>query len=224
MTRTHVLIDLDGTLSDSSVGIGRSLQHAFAACGFEPPADDQVRALIGPPFEQTLPMLGIPEGELKRVIHAYRERYEDVGLYENDVYPGIAEMLIDLQSTGYTLAIATAKPQVTAVRIVEHFGFTEHFSVQAGATIEVGSGRRTKADVIEFALEELGIEAGDHVVMVGDRDHDVEGAIQNNIDCIGVSWGFGTHGELTDAGAAVVVDSPAEVVSAVASTYRLGWP
>jgi phosphoglycolate phosphatase len=224
MTRTHVLIDLDGTLSDSSVGICRSLQHAFAACGFEPPSYDQVRSLIGPPFEETLPILGIPESELKRVIHSYRERYEDVGLYENDVYPGIAEMLIDLRDNEYTLAIATAKPQVTAVRIVEHFGFTEHFSVQAGATIEVGSGRRTKADVIEFALDELGIDAGDHVVMVGDRDHDVEGALQNNIDCIGVSWGFGTHSELTDAGAAHVVDSPAEVVSAVASTYRLSWP
>ena len=197
MTRTHVLIDLDGTLSDSSVGICRSLQHAFAACGFEPPSYDQVRSLIGPPFEETLPILGIPESELKRVIHSYRERYEDVGLYENDVYPGIAEMLIDLRDNEYTLAIATAKPQVTAVRIVEHFGFTEHFSVQAGATIEVGSGRRTKADVIEFALDELGIDAGDHVVMVGDRDHDVEGALQNNIDCIGVSWGFGTHRELT---------------------------
>ncbi len=224
MTRTHVLIDLDGTLSDSSVGIGRSLQHAFAACGFEPPTDDQVRAIIGPPFHQSLPTLGIPESELARVIHAYRERYEDIGLYENDVYPGIAEMLVGLRDLEYTLAIATAKPQVTAIRIVEHFGFTEHFSVQAGATLEVGSGRRTKADVIEFALEELGTGSGDHVVMVGDRDHDVEGALHNNIDCIGVSWGFGTHAELTDAGATIVVDSPAEVVTAVASTYRLGWP
>ena len=224
MTRTHVLIDLDGTLSDSSVGICRSLQHAFTACGFEPPGYDQVRAIIGPPFDQTLPTLGIPRSELERVIFAYRERYQDVGLYENEVYPGIAEMLIDLRDNGYTLAIATAKPQVTAVRIVEHFGFTEYFSVQAGATIEVGSGRRTKADVIEFALDELGIDAGDHVVMVGDRDHDVEGALQNNIDCIGVTWGFGTHGELTEAGAAAVVDSPAEVVSAVAATYRLSRP
>jgi len=220
MTRTHVLIDLDGTLSDSSVGIGRSLQHAFAACGFEPPTDRQIHALIGPPFEQTLPKLGIPVSELKRVIHAYRERYEDIGLYENDVYPGIAEMLVDLSDCGYTLAIATAKPQVTAVRIVEHFGFTEHFTVQAGATIEVGSGRRTKADVIEYALEELEIEAGEHVIMVGDRDHDVEGALHNDVECIGVTWGFGTHRELTDAGAMIVVDSPAEVVSAVASTYR----
>lgn len=222
MTRTHVLIDLDGTLSDSSVGISRSLQHAFAACGFEPPTDNQVRAVIGPPFEQSLPTLGIPISELERVIHSYRERYEDIGLYENEVYPGIAEMLAELRNLDYTLAIATAKPQVTAVRIVEHFGFTDHFSVQAGATIEVGSGRRTKADVIEFALDELGIAAGEHVVMVGDRDHDVEGALSNNIDCIGVTWGFGTHAELTNAGAAIVVDSPAEVASAVAAPYRSG--
>jgi len=154
------------------------------------------------------------------VIHAYRERYEDIGLYENDVYPGIAEMLVELRDNGYTLAVATAKPQITAVRIVEHFGFTEHFTVQAGATIEVGSGRRTKADVIEYALDELSIEAGEHVVMVGDRDHDVEGALHNDIDCIGVTWGFGTHSELTEAGAVTIVDSPGDVVTAVASTYR----
>lgn len=224
MTRTHVLIDLDGTLSDSSVGIGRSLQHAFTVCGFEPPSDDQINALIGPPFEMSLPTIGIPKSELKRVIDAYRERYDDVGLYENVVYPGISEMLTDLRDLDYTLAIATAKPQVSAVRIVEYFGFAEHFAVQAGATLEVGSSRRTKADVIAYALEELKIEAGNHVVMVGDRDHDVFGAAHHDISCIGVSWGFGTENELTEAGAAIVVDSPAKVVSAVAGTYGSGSP
>jgi phosphoglycolate phosphatase len=219
MTRTHVLLDLDGTISDSSLGIGRSLQYAFAACGYEPPTDAQVRTLIGPPFEITFPALGIPPSDVERVIDTYRERYEHVGLFENTMYDGIMEM-IDQLAQRHVVALATAKPEVTAVRITEYFGLTEYFTVQAGATIQVGAGRRTKADVITHALAQLRIGSGEHVVMVGDRDHDVEGALLNEIDCIGVSWGFGGRDELLGAGAVAVVDTPAEVVDAVTLSYR----
>ncbi len=219
-SRTHVLLDLDGTISDSSLGIGRSLRHAFTTCGYEAPTDEQVRSVIGPPFELTFPTLGVPPEDVERVVEAYRIRYEDVGLFENEVYPGVAEMLTDLADAGYVLALATAKPQHTAIRIIEHFGFTDAFALQAGATAHVGSMRRTKADVITYALGQLDIEPGPHVVMVGDRDHDVEGALLNSIDCIGVTWGFGDRAELDGAGAAAVVDAPDEVVPAVAATYR----
>ncbi len=223
MSGVHVLLDLDGTLSDSSPGIGRSLRHTFSTCGYEPPTDEQVRAVIGPPFEISFPTLGVPHHDIERVVDAYRVRYEDVGLFENEVYPGVAEMLEELIAAGHTLSLATAKPQPTAIRIVEHFGFSHHFTLQAGATTEVGSDRRTKADVIAYALGELGLAGdrnGHHVVMVGDRDHDVEGARSNGVDCIGVTWGFGSPDELTGAGACALVASPAEVAAAVAATYR----
>ncbi len=221
---SHVLLDLDGTLSDSSLGIGRSLRHAFVACGYQPPTTDEVRSVIGPPFELGLPTLGIARDDLERVIEAYRQRYEDVGLFENSVYPGIVEMLDELRSAGHTLSLATAKPQVTAMRIIEHFGFTDHFAIQVGATLEIGSSRRTKADVIAHALTELGIAPSSSeragVIMVGDRDHVVQGALLNGIDCVGVTWGFGSVEELTDAGAIAIVDDPARVAVAVAATYR----
>ena len=222
----HVLLDLDGTISDSSAGIARSLQHAFAACGYEPPTDEQVRTVIGPPFEIGLPALGIRVDDLERVIEAYRDRYEDVGLFENTVYPGIADMLDELVAAGHTLSLATAKPEPTAKRIIEHFGFADHFAVQAGASIDVGFGRRTKAQVIDYALIQLRLTPADlgRVVMVGDRNHDVEGAHLNNIDCIGVTWGFGSADELESAGAAILVDRPGEVAGAVAATYRSGRP
>jgi phosphoglycolate phosphatase len=219
--RTHLLIDLDGTLSDSSPGIGRSLRHAFAECGYEPPTDAEIRAAIGPPFEVTFPSLGVPTGDIARVVDAYRERYEHIGLFENELYPGIVEMLDGLAGE-YTLAVATAKPEPTAVRIIEHFGLANYFTIQAGATIEIGNGRRTKGEVIAHALEQLAISPGHHVVMIGDRDHDVEGARAHGIDCIGVSWGFGSHDELRNAGASAIVDRPAEVADAVAGTYRSG--
>ncbi len=217
--RTHLLIDLDGTISDSSTGIGRSLQHAFETCGYRPPSDDEVRLAIGPPFEHTFPLLGVPEHDIHRVIEAYRDRYEHIGLFENELYDGVEAMLTDL-AIDYTLAVATAKPESTAVRIIDHFGLAEHFAVQAGASDVVGSDRRTKADVIGYALTQLATSPGDHVVMIGDRDHDVEGAKAHGIDCVGVTWGFGTADELRDSGAVALVDRPADVAATVSATYR----
>jgi phosphoglycolate phosphatase len=224
---THVLLDLDGTISDSSPGITRSLQHAFTACGFDPPSDDDVRKVIGPPFEESFPQLGVPVSEIERVVAVYRERYEDVGLFENTLYPGVTGMLDDLAAAGHVLSVATAKPEPTAVRIVEHFGLTDRFAVQVGATVEVGSHRRTKAEVIAEALVRIGATDGvaaPAAVMVGDRDHDVAGATANGIGCIGVTWGFGTEQELRDAGVTALVDSPAGVAGAIAATYRSGRP
>ena len=220
--RTHVLLDLDGTISDSAPGIARSLRHAFTVCGYEPPTDEQVRTVIGPPFEIGLPSLGIRIDDLERVVAAYGERYRDVGLFENTVYPGVADMLDELTAAGHTLSIATAKPEPTARRIIEHFGFSRYFEVQAGAGVEVGVGRRTKAQVIDYALIQLRLAPAElgQVVMVGDRDHDVEGAHLNQIDCIGVTWGFGSAVELSSAGAAAIVDHPGEVAAAVEATYR----
>lgn len=223
---THVLLDLDGTISDSAPGIARSLQYAFGACGYAPPTDEAVRTVIGPPFEVGLPTLGIAVDDLERVVAAYRVRYEDIGLFENTVYPGIADMLEQLAVAGHILSIATAKPEPTAMRIIEHFGFSDYFAVQAGASHGVGFGRRTKAQVIDHALIQLQLTPTDlgAVVMVGDRDHDVEGAHLNGIDCIGVTWGFGSAEELRGAGAAVLVDTPAEVAAAVLATYRSVGP
>jgi phosphoglycolate phosphatase len=220
VSRTHVLIDLDGTISNSFLGISRSLVHAFEACGYDTPADERIRSMIGPPFELTFPRMGVPADDIERVVDAYRERYDDVGLFENEVYAGVPAMLTELEEAGFTLAVATAKPEHLAIRIIEHFGLAGHFAVNAGATTVVGSSRRTKAAVITYALGELGIDAGRHVVMLGDRAHDVEGATTNGIDCVGVTWGFGSRAELVDAGATAVVDAPRDVVAAVRGSYR----
>jgi phosphoglycolate phosphatase len=221
--RTHVLLDLDGTLSDSEPGILRSLQWACAQEGFPIPTDAEVRSVIGPPFEIGLPSIGIPDDALERVIDTYRERYTRLGAFENTLYDGIIEMLDALADLGLSLSIATAKPEQTAHPILDYFGISERFDVRAGATLT--SERRTKAQVIDHALRELEIHAdpdlGEHVIMVGDRNHDVLGAMHHGIACIGVTWGYGSIEELLSAGAVAIADSPAEVADLVQQAYRL---
>jgi len=213
IVRTHALVDLDGTITDSFLAITGSLKLALAELGLPIPDDDALRSVVGPPFELGLPLIGVPGDQLWAVIDHYRNHYEAGGLFQCDLYAGVVEMLDDLLAAGLVLSLATAKPEATAVRIVEHFGLTDRFRVLAGATYE--PGRRTKDEVITHALQELGIEAGPHVVMIGDRDHDVHGAAVHGIGCIGVAWGYGGPDELTAAGAIAVAETPADVVGLV---------
>jgi phosphoglycolate phosphatase len=223
-TVTHVLLDLDGTLSDSEPGILRSLQWACEIEGFPIPDEAQVRSVIGPPFEIGLPSIGIPDDALFRVIKTYRERYESIGLFENTLYDGIVAMLDGLADAGLSLSIATAKPERTAVRIIEHFGLTERFELVVGATLT--QERRAKHQIIAHVLGLLGLDGGGdavpRAVMVGDRDHDVHGALLNGMHCVGVTWGYGSVEELLTAGAAALAHQPADVVDLVLAPYGSG--
>jgi phosphoglycolate phosphatase len=215
---THILVDLDGTITDSFPGITTSLRLALEIEGLAVPPDDVLRQAIGPPFELGLPLIGVPGDRLWAVIDHYRDRYEQVGLYESTLYEGVVGMLDELAGLGLVLALATAKPEPTARRIIDHFGLTERFAVLAGATFE--PGRRTKAEVVAHALAELGIEGGPHVLMVGDRDHDVHGAQVHGAPTVGVLWGYGSADELRAAGAVSLADVPADVVAYVSSGSR----
>ncbi len=173
-------------------------------------------------FTLSLPSLSLLS-LIERVINRYRERYKTIGAFENTLYDGILEMLDDMAARGWSLSIATAKPEQTAHPILDYFGISERFDVRAGASLT--SDRRTKAQVIAHALRELEIQAdpdlGDHVIMIGDRDHDVHGAMHHGIACIGVTWGYGSIEELLRAGAVALADSPADVADLAAQPYRL---
>jgi phosphoglycolate phosphatase len=210
---SHVLLDLDGTLSASAPGITRSLRAALVAEGFDAPSEAELEHVVGPPFEHVLPLLGVPPERVWAVIDRYRQRYDDVGIFETAPFEGVAAMLDELVGAGLVLALATSKPEPAAGRVIEHFGWTSHFAVIAGATYE--PGRRTKAEVIAHALAALEVEPGPHVVMVGDREHDVLGARHHGLDCIGVAWGYGSVEELEAAGVGAVGATPADVVDLV---------
>lgn len=208
-----ILLDLDGTLVDSAPGYIASMHHALAGTGLAVPADDELRAFIGPPLTATFrDGFGLAPNDVTAAVARYREHYQTIGLFDCAPYPGVVDLLDELGRTA-TLAIATSKPTPTATRVLAHVGLTDRFAFIGGA--DFGERRPDKAAVIAHTLTELGRRgvtvAPDDAVMVGDREHDVIGARAHGIDTVGVLWGYGSADELQAAGATALATCPADV-------------
>lgn len=193
-----VLFDLDGTLTESGPGVVRSLKYAFDAIGVPPPDDTTLMRFVGPPLLDSFrDIIGLDDAAANDALVAFRRYFVDKGMFENAVYPGIPELLRALVDAGRRLAITTSKPLPSALPIVEHFALREYFEFVCGPDRD-GSGA-VKTTVVADAISALNIEPGAHVVLVGDRSHDVIGAHDNGIACIGVLWGYGSRDELSAA-------------------------
>lgn len=195
---TTVLLDLDGTLTDSAPGILAGVRHALAVVGAAPPSPEVLRGVIGPPLRDTFATrLGLEPEQAERALAAYLRRYDERGWAENAVYPGVPALLGALQGAGLRMAVATSKNEQFAGRIVEHFGLAPYVELVAGASDD--GSRRAKADVVERALRGLGLEpvrgGTPGVVMVGDREPDVDGAGVWGIPTALVGWGYGSVAE-----------------------------
>ena len=170
-----ILFDLDGTLTDSAPGITNSVAVALRHFGIE--ADPaELTGFIGPPLDESFQnFYGFDAEKSIEAVREYRAYFADKGWAENSVYDGIEELLKALKAAGKKLLVATSKPEVFAVRILEHFGLAAYFDCICGAPMtasEKNSGR--KADVIRDALQRGNVSGS--AVMVGDRRHDVHGA------------------------------------------------
>jgi phosphoglycolate phosphatase len=206
----YILFDLDGTLTDSAEGISSSVMYALKKGGYPVGAQHDYEKFVGPPLTESLQRYyGLSLEEAKRILGFYRERYAEVGLLENKVYPGIPALLSDLKAAGRVLIIATSKPELFALRIMKYFDLDPYFDCIAGSDME---GRRAdKATVIEYALNLCGIDHCASCVMVGDRYYDIVGAQQNGIPCIGVLYGYAIPGELKEAGASYLASNVEEL-------------
>jgi phosphoglycolate phosphatase len=210
-----VLLDLDGTLTDPRAGIVRSIRHALDRLAWPCPPDDALAARIGPPLRETFAAL-LATADPARIEHAmrlYRERFADVGLFENQVYDEIPAMLDGLRRDGGRLFVATAKPAVFAERIVRHFALDHHFAGVYGPDL---AGRLDdKAKLLAHLLATERLDPA-RAVMVGDRAGDVVAARKNGVRSIGVLWGYGSRDELLGAGADAVCAAPASLPASVA--------
>lgn len=213
MTHAPLFFDLDGTLTDSRPGILNCMRHALGLLGLPVPSDEELVRFIGPPTQEAFrELLGSSEPELNaRAIALYRERYAQLGLFENSVYPGVEDGLEALSTAGYPLLVVTSKPHVYANRIIDHFQLRRFFLHVYGS--ELNGERGDKSELIAHAVGREGLQ-GAALWMIGDRLHDIRGAKRNGLRAAGVLWGYGARDELAEAGADALFASMPELVRA----------
>jgi len=211
-----VLLDLDGTLSDSRPGIAGSFRYTLTELGHDPSTAGDLTWAVGPPIAESIRRLLAQYGDdrVERAVAIYRARYSEVGLYDCALYPNVVAMLEALRVAGWTLCLATSKRRDFAERVVAHLGIGGALAGIYGA--EPGGGLDDKADLLAHILAREPYDPA-ATIMLGDRLHDVHAARTNRLRCIGALWGYGGEAELRAAGADLLADAPA-VVPALAAT------
>ena len=205
-----VFLDLDGTLMDSKPGIVSSLRHAFRASGHDHLAEEDLTWMIGPPFQDSFPRMGIDDPA--PVLEAYRVHYQETGMYDAQPYAGVRDMIETLTGTGARLYLATAKPHAYARKITAHFGLAPAFEAEFGP--ELDGTRGWKGDLLAYALTQTG-EGPASSVMIGDRHHDIAAGKEVGMATIAVTWGYGSPEEWD--GADAVVATPSEIPDAISA-------
>ncbi|MFC5585856.1 HAD hydrolase-like protein [Nitratireductor kimnyeongensis] len=212
--RAAALFDLDGTLTNPFTGISNGIRHAMQKMGRAAPDDDAIRSHIGPPLQVTFAAFLETDDEARiwEAVGHYRERYQEVGKFENELIPGIKDALIHCVDAGYFLSVATSKMESYSRDIIVHFGLSEYFHAIHGSAPD--GTNSNKAHLIRHILSNEPIDPS-KAVMIGDRLHDIAGGKANGVPTIGVLWGFGDRTELEEAGAVSVVEKPSELASAI---------
>ena len=210
----YILFDLDGTLTDPGIGITNSVMYALKKFNIDVEDRATLYKFIGPPLLESFEKhYGFSKEESELALKYYREYFKPKGLYENEVYEGIEELLAELKNREKVLIVATSKPEAFAVEILKHFHLNHFFDFIAGATMD--EKRTKKADVIAYALEQCKITDKASAIMIGDREHDVLGAKRVGLDAIGVLYGYGNYEELKNAGATYIVENPEEILKII---------
>ena len=212
-----LFFDLDGTLIDSALGIGRCVAYAMERLGEPAPDANALRRWIGPPLRASFGPLLKDAARTERAVELYRERFDAIGWSEHTIYPGIEDAVRALNAAGHRLAVVTAKNQPHAERIVAHLPFGNLFEAVSGATADGRIGE--KPELIAVALERLDVVAKD-CWMIGDRHMDIDGACHHGMRSVGVLWGFGEVEELRAAGATYLCTSPVSLARLFSSPCR----
>lgn len=204
------LWDLDGTIARSEEGIFNSIIYAAEKMGLPSPDRSALRPFIGPPLQYSFEKyFGLSAAEGAKAVTFYREYYSVKGIFECGIYPGVEKALSKLRSAGVTVALATSKPEIYAERILKRFGLSEYFNAVYGADMTPQSS--DKSAVVARALKGCAVSDKSRAAMAGDKSHDVIGAKNNGIVCVGALYGYGGRKELEESGADYLAESPEEV-------------
>ena len=205
----NLLFDLDGTLTDSKEGIVNSVKNALNHFKITVKDEEELNRFIGPPIWDTFPKFyNFNEDETKIAVEKFREYFREKGIFENKLYSGIEDLLNELYKTDKRIFLATSKPEVFAIKVLKHFNLDKYFTYIYGATLD--NSRAKKGEIIEYILKEHNLKI-EETIMVGDRAEDIIGANENNIDSIGVLYGYGDYEELSKVGATYIVEDIKEL-------------
>jgi phosphoglycolate phosphatase len=214
-----VFFDLDGTVTNSQAGIVNAVNYAIEQLELQKLSEKTLNLFIGPPlFQAFQDYCHLDDETTLKAVQKYREYYAKQGLFENEVYAGMTEALQTLQRN-YHLYIATAKPEVYAQQIIDHFELDQYFEKVFGATLD--QSRTSKIDIIKYGLDQLNLFKPAEVVMVGDRPSDITGGQVNGLTTIGVTYGFGTKQELQEAKPTQLIEGTGELPRAVDDINRM---
>ncbi len=207
---TTLVLDLDGTISDPSLGITRCFNHALQSHGFPAVSDSIIAKEIGPPLDETFLKLapGINASDVDPLVSSYRERYSDIGYSENTLYPDIPLALDQLRSSGLSLGVCTSKRRDFAERILSLFELMKYFSFVDGGDIGVTKGSQLAGLINSGVID-------NQAIMVGDRSVDIKSAQENGLRSIGVLWGFGDYAELSEALPSCILEKVEELPNIV---------
>ena len=207
-----LLFDLDGTLSDSAPGIIKSVHYALEALGAPIPSEDVLHKFLGPPLWESFPKYcNFDESTTIEAVRLYREYYANHGIYEQELYDGISDLIIALSNAEASLFVATAKPDMYAGKILEHMNLHHHFIDICGATAD--SSRADKTSIIGHVITKHGIDV-EHSWMIGDKEHDIHGANAHNLRSIACLYGYGALQDIT-------VSKPTHICASVQDVRNL---
>ena len=210
----YILFDLDGTLTDPGRGITNSVAYALDKFGITIADKTELYKFIGPPLTDSFEKYyGFSSEDAVTAVEYYREYFKPKGIYENEIYEGVPELLKTLKENGKAVILATSKPELFAKEILKYFGIDVYFDFVAGATLD--KTRTKKGDVIAYALNSLCITDKEKCLMVGDREQDINGAKQNGIDSLGVLYGYGGMQELTNAKSTYIAETVKDIIKYV---------
>lgn len=213
MKYSYVLFDLDGTLTDPGEGITNSVMYALNKLGIAESDRAKLYKFIGPPLVDSFKeFYGFSDEKAWQGVELYREYFGDKGIYENRVYDGMYKVLDELKANGVRLYVATSKPTFYTNKILDKFNLTKYFELVSGSAMDEKNS--DKATIIKYAVDTANIPT-DKALMIGDRKFDILGAKANNIDSVGVLFGYGSKDELVGVDATYIVDSPEELLNII---------
>ncbi len=212
----YIFFDMDGTVSESAPGIIDSIIYALNLLGIEETDREKLKDFVGPPLLESFPKYyGIEGEQLMETVRNFQVYFREKGIWGNEMYPDIPQVLKSLKENGRRIVLATSKPELFAKEIIDRYKIGEYFDFVAGSVMD--ETRTLKHEVIEYAIENMGISDRSSILMVGDRRFDVEGADKCGIDCMGVLYGYGTREELESAGAAYIAETVLDIARIILS-------